>query len=102
MKTAVKNLVLKACPGLEREVCAEFARVGEYGYPVKITLMGYVDRCEGAVTPAVTERARMAVRSLEDGFMTMMRKEHPTIDVDALLMAEEIAKRASKKAVAET
>ena len=93
----MKNLILKACPGLEREVCAELARIEEYGYPAKITLMGYVDRCEGAVTPAVTERARMGVRSLEDGFTVMMRKEHPTIDIDALLMAEEIAKRASKK-----
>lgn len=102
MKPAVKNLILRACPGLEREVCAEIARLGEYGYPAKITLMGYVDRCEGAVGVAVTERARMAVRSLEDGFTVMMRREHPTIDLDALLMAEEIAKRASKKAVAET
>lgn len=101
MKTAVKTLVLKACPGLEREVCAEFARLEEYGYPAKITLMGYVDRCEGAVASAVTERARMAVRSLEDGFSVMMRKEHPTIDLDALMMAEEIAKRASKKAAIE-
>lgn len=98
MKTAVKTLVLKACPGLEREVCAEFARVGEYGYPAKITLMGYVDRCEGAVASAVTERARMAVRSLEDGFMTMMRREHPDLDVDTILIIEEFAKRASKKA----
>lgn len=40
MKTVAKNLILKACPGLEREVCAEFARAGEYGYPAKIMLMG--------------------------------------------------------------
>jgi hypothetical protein len=101
MKTVAKNLILKACPGLEREVCAEFARASEYGYPAKIMLMGYIDRSEGAVALAVTERARMVARSLEDGFTAMMRREHPDLDVDTILITEEFAKRASKKAVAE-
>jgi|GEM_PF-2279313 len=97
----MKELVIKACPGLEREVCAEFARVGEYGYPAKIALMGYIDRSEGAVSPAATQRARMIVRSLEDGFMTMMRREYPDVDVDRTLLELEQAERAAKKAVAE-
>ena len=97
----MKELVIKACPGLEREVCAEFARVGEYGYPAKIALMGYIDRSEGAVSSATTQRARMVVRSLEDGFTTMMRREYPDVDVDRTMVELEHAERVAKKAVAE-
>jgi phosphosulfolactate synthase (CoM biosynthesis protein A) len=98
MNKAVKQIILKACPNLEREVSEELGRLEEYGYPAKIFLLGYIDRSEGSVPVSVTERARMAVRSLEDGFMALVRVERPEMDIDAIMVEEEMKQRASKKA----
>lgn len=98
MNKAVKQIILKACPNLEREVSEELGRLEEYGYPAKIFILGYIDRSEGSVPAPVTERARMAVRSLEDGFTALVRVERPEMDIDTIMVEEEMKQRASKKA----
>jgi len=93
----IKHLILIACPGLEREVLREFERFEENAYPAKIVVMGYIDRNDGKIPRHVTERARIALRSLKDGYELFIKHNFPQIDFDSLMAKEEMKRRAQNK-----
>ena len=93
----VIDAICAACPGKRDFIVHEFNRgLREHGYPARIILLGLIEEFVGITEKPLIERAKIAARSIEDGFAKMFSKEFPDVDYETMMLDEERKRSADR------